>query len=127
MTSDSTDFIKIFNSSPKKEIEKAAENVLLAPSPYSDFYKMDHSRRGMAVIFNHVHFSIPECSRRDGSDKDRDDLVDVLHDLDFDVVAHDDLTAHEIVDVLITGNFIEFFLYKFCFTLFTIKCQKKTV
>ncbi|RZC36072.1 Peptidase C14 domain containing protein [Asbolus verrucosus] len=63
---------------------------------------MNHPKRGTAVIFNHVNFSLPECSKRDGSDKDRDALTDVLHELDFDVIVHNDLTANEVLDVLVT-------------------------
>ncbi|KAJ3660714.1 hypothetical protein Zmor_005150 [Zophobas morio] len=62
---------------------------------------MDHSKRGIAVIFNHVDFSHPECSRREGSDKDRDDLVEMFHDLNFNVSVHNDLTAHDIASELI--------------------------
>ncbi|XP_044256839.1 caspase-like, partial [Tribolium madens] len=95
-------FNRNYSSSPTKIIEKKQNNDNSAPSPYADTYKMNHSRRGIAIIFNHVNFSAPECSKRDGSDKDRDDLLDVLHDLDFDLLVHNDLAAHEIVDVLIT-------------------------
>lgn len=64
---------------------------------------MNHTKRGIAIIFNHVNFSAEECNKREGSDKDRDDLEDMFHELRFDVLVHDDLLAHEIDDVLSTG------------------------
>ncbi|RZC42790.1 Peptidase C14 domain containing protein, partial [Asbolus verrucosus] len=63
---------------------------------------MNHSRRGQAVIFNHVNFVSSEHTTRHGSDKDRDDLSDVLRQLGFDVSIHDDLNANEIFSALWT-------------------------
>lgn len=47
------------------------------------YYKMDHKKRGMALIFNHEFF---ECnSPRKGTNADRDNLQKTLESLDFDV------------------------------------------
>lgn len=69
---------------------------------------MDHPKRGVAIIFNQKHFSIPSCSPREGTDKDRDHLEALFTKLGFDVLVHDDLTIAEIRAVLILGR------YKLC-------------
>lgn len=66
---------------------------------------MDHPKRGVAVIFNQKHFSIPSCSTREGTDKDRDNLEILFKKLEFDVLVHDDLTIAEIRSVLILGRY----------------------
>ncbi|KAJ8928117.1 hypothetical protein NQ314_019343 [Rhamnusium bicolor] len=71
-----------------------------APHPEAEVYKK-HEKRGIAIIFNQKTFSIRECSTRLGTDKDRDDLEDVLNHLKFDVKVYNDLTYDEIVEVLI--------------------------
>jgi hypothetical protein len=72
----------------------------LAPAPNADYYKMNHTRRGIAVIFNHVNFSMPECPKRDGSDKDRDDLTELLVELDFEVLRYDDPPFRQVARAL---------------------------
>ncbi|RZB40830.1 Peptidase C14 domain containing protein [Asbolus verrucosus] len=87
-----------------KKNETNSENNIdenLAPHPYADHYKMDHPKRGTAIIFNHVKFSSSKIRKREGSNKDRDELTAVLQELDFDVIAHDDLTEKEILGVLV--------------------------
>jgi caspase 7 len=61
---------------------------------------MNHTRRGIAVIFNHVNFSMPECPKRDGSDKDRDDLTELLVELDFEVLRYDDPPFRQVARAL---------------------------
>jgi hypothetical protein len=76
----------------------------LAPAPNADCYKMNHTRRGIAVIFNHVNFSMPECPKRDGSDKDRDDLTELLVELDFEVLRYDDPPFRQVARALEQGT-----------------------
>ena len=64
---------------------------------------MNHLKRGTAIIFNHVNFDISEDAKREGSDKDRDDLIKMFQILDFNVLKHNDLTVREIKKVLVTG------------------------
>lgn len=66
---------------------------------------MTHDKRGIAVIFNQVNFSI-KCSTREGSDKDRDDLQQLLNELNFEVKTYNDLNVSEITDVLKMGWYI---------------------
>ncbi|XP_023028226.2 caspase-1 [Leptinotarsa decemlineata] len=82
-----------FLQTKKKEVRP------VAPSPESEVYKR-HERRGTAIIFNHKNFTMKECSVRQGTDKDRDDLTRLLDELEFDVFVHNDLTLIQIIEVL---------------------------
>uniref|UniRef100_A0A673TBE8 Caspase-6 n=1 Tax=Suricata suricatta TaxID=37032 RepID=A0A673TBE8_SURSU len=61
-------------------------------------YKMDHKRRGLALIFNHERFSwrltLPE---RRGTSADRDNLKRRFSELGFEVKCFDDLKAEELL------------------------------
>lgn len=68
---------------------------------------MDHEKRGVALIFNHMNFKDSTlCPTRDGTNKDRDDLTRLFTKFNFEVMVHDDLTYAEIYDVLTKGKFI---------------------
>lgn len=60
------------------------------------FYKMDHPKRGLAVIFNHENFDIKSLKSRSGTKVDRDNLKESLSRLSFDVKVYNDLTYGEI-------------------------------
>nr|AAC18084.1 recombinant reversed caspase-6 [synthetic construct] len=61
-------------------------------------YKMDHRRRGIALIFNHErffwHLTLPE---RRGTCADRDNLTRRFSDLGFEVKCFNDLKAEELL------------------------------
>ncbi|XP_054578930.1 caspase-6 isoform X4 [Eptesicus fuscus] len=61
-------------------------------------YKMDHKRRGLALIFNHErffwHLTLPE---RRGTNADRDNLMRRFSDLGFEVKCFNDLKAEELL------------------------------
>ncbi|KAM6441367.1 caspase-6 isoform 1-T1 [Liasis olivaceus] len=61
-------------------------------------YKMNHKRRGLALIFNHErffwHLKLPE---RRGTLADRDNLKRSLTELGFEVKCFDDLRAEEVL------------------------------
>uniref|UniRef100_A0AAA9TSQ4 Group XIIA secretory phospholipase A2 n=2 Tax=Bos TaxID=9903 RepID=A0AAA9TSQ4_BOVIN len=61
-------------------------------------YKMDHKRRGIALIFNHErffwHLTLPN---RPGTSADRDNLRRRFSDLGFEVKCFDDLRAEELL------------------------------
>nr|XP_023404341.1 caspase-6 isoform X3 [Loxodonta africana] len=61
-------------------------------------YKMDHGKRGVALIFNHErffwHLTLPE---RRGTCADRDNLKRRLLDLGFEVKCFNDLKAEELL------------------------------
>ncbi|XP_054997875.1 caspase-6-like [Sorex araneus] len=61
-------------------------------------YKMNHKRRGVALIFNHEEFhgllGLPE---RRGTCRDRDNLCRRFQELGFEVKCYDDLKAEEVL------------------------------
>lgn len=67
----------------------------------SEYYNMNHKRRGLAFIFNHKHFD-PRLGlkQRNGTDADRDNLRITLRQLDFEVNVYDDLPFKEIERIL---------------------------
>ncbi|KAF4090651.1 hypothetical protein AMELA_G00054600 [Ameiurus melas] len=58
-------------------------------------YKMDHKRRGMALIFNQENFH--NLMKRRGTNKDRDNLTERFQDLGFDVNCHNDKSKAEVL------------------------------
>ena len=58
----------------------------------SEVYNMNHPRRGIAIIFNHMNFDQRlGLKKRNGTDVDRDSLRSVLKGLDFEVKVYNDL------------------------------------
>lgn len=62
-------------------------------------YNMGHSKRGMAIIFNHEHFQSKSLTPRTGTNSDCRKMRDALNQLQFDVVVHKDLRYDEIQDI----------------------------
>jgi caspase-like apoptosis-related cysteine protease len=67
----------------------------------SEVYNMNHRRRGVAFVFNHMHFD-PRLGlkERNGTAADRDNLRATLRSLDFEVRVFNDLTFKELDKVL---------------------------
>ncbi|KAJ8945946.1 hypothetical protein NQ318_016774 [Aromia moschata] len=84
-------------SHSRNKTELASNAV--GPRPDAECYKK-HERRGIAIIFNQEKFYSPGCSTRLGTNKDRDDLEEVLNRLKFDVKVYNDLIYEEIIEVL---------------------------
>lgn len=72
------------------------------------YYKMDHKKRGLALIFNQVKFD--HHSPRIGTHVDRDRLEKTLQSLDFDVTCYEDLTIEGIKNVFETGWFCKIYI-----------------
>lgn len=66
------------------------------------FYDMNHSKRGLALIFNHESFD-SHVPRR-GTHVDRDRLNKTLKSLDFDVRIFENLKIEEIKTALSNGK-----------------------
>ncbi|ESO87340.1 hypothetical protein LOTGIDRAFT_210703 [Lottia gigantea] len=63
----------------------------------ASLYKMNHPRRGKAVIINNVNFNTQaRLNRRKGSRQDSDSLADCLRGLNFTAEKHEDKTTGEI-------------------------------
>ncbi|XP_075147267.1 death related ICE-like caspase isoform X2 [Haematobia irritans] len=60
-------------------------------------YNMGHRNRGLALIFNHEHFTVQTLKSRSGTNVDCDNLARCLKQLDFDVQIHKDCTLKELV------------------------------
>ncbi|XP_067238189.1 caspase-6-like [Chanodichthys erythropterus] len=61
-------------------------------------YKMNHKKRGMALIFNHENFYWHlRLHSRSGTNADRDNLVRRFKELDFEVKAYDDYKRDQVL------------------------------
>ncbi|XP_067285049.1 caspase-6-like isoform X4 [Pseudorasbora parva] len=61
-------------------------------------YKMNHKKRGMALIFNHEHFYWQlRLNSRSGTNADKQNLVRRFQELDFEVKAYDDYKRDEVL------------------------------
>lgn len=72
-------------------------------SIYDPYYRMDHPKRGLALIFNHESFS-SGLSPRTGTNVDCDDLKNCLAGLGFEVEHYQDLKFKAIKARLAKGN-----------------------
>ena len=64
-------------------------------------YKMNHGRRGLALIFNHFLFESKfNLGSRTGTHVDRDNLKSVLFKMRFDVQVYDDLTCDKLMEAV---------------------------
>lgn len=64
----------------------------------ADEYKMDHKKRGKAIILNHEHFERDES--RDGTMKDVEKISKTMEVLGFEVEVHNDLDYSNILMLL---------------------------
>lgn len=63
----------------------------------SEVYNMNHKKRGVAFIFNHMEFDDRlGLKPRNGTNADRDNLRTTLRGLDFEVRVYDDLTVKDV-------------------------------
>nr|XP_039266685.1 caspase-3-like [Styela clava] len=64
-------------------------------------YNMHHARRGIFVIFNHKEYRPQlEATRRDGTDRDRDNLSETAQALGFQVFIKNDLSVKELLQFI---------------------------
>lgn len=64
---------------------------------YASHYKMNHLKRGLAIIFNHEFFTVSHLKARSGTNVDCEQLVNTLKDLGFDVNDFHNSTHKDIV------------------------------
>ena len=67
---------------------------------YATHYKMNHSKRGIALIFNHEFFNISHLKPRCGTNVDCDNLINTLKSLGFEVNDLHNSTHGDIVKQL---------------------------
>jgi caspase-like apoptosis-related cysteine protease len=70
---------------------------------YSEYYNMNHKRRGMAIIFNHEYFDDLLLESRDGTNFDRDKLEHTLKGLGFKVEVHDNKKRKNLMKIVDEG------------------------
>ncbi|XP_067207288.1 caspase-1-like isoform X2 [Linepithema humile] len=75
-------------------------DITLDLDPFAEEYNMNHKRRGVALVLNHVNFD--SMSARKGSIKDSLDLKASLGRLGFDVRIYTDPTVKTITTILQT-------------------------
>lgn len=79
------------------------ESTIVEPLDSNLYYKMDHKKRGIALIFNHEVF---DCnSPRKGTNVDRDRLTKTLESLAFDVKIFENEAISVIKGVLNDSKF----------------------
>uniref|UniRef100_A0A240PPR3 Caspase n=1 Tax=Anopheles epiroticus TaxID=199890 RepID=A0A240PPR3_9DIPT len=92
-------YLVLFASAPPTRTETSNVSVPVAEANLEDEdYDTSNPRRGYALIFNHVDFA--NCTKREGSDKDRDTIQNALEQLGFDVKVFNNLTNKELMDEL---------------------------
>ncbi|XP_071577621.1 caspase-1 isoform X2 [Temnothorax nylanderi] len=73
----------------------------LAPTQrYAIYYNMNHSKRGVALIFNHEFFTVPHLKPRCGTNVDCENLTLALKNLGFEVNDFHNLTHKDVVKQL---------------------------
>lgn len=71
---------------------------------YATHYKMNHGKRGLAIIFNHEFFTISHLKPRSGTNVDCENLVNTLKDLGFEVNDFHNATHKDISKNLERGE-----------------------
>jgi caspase-like apoptosis-related cysteine protease len=69
----------------------------------SEYYKMNHTRRGMAIIFNHENFNSWFLKPRDGTNVDCDNLKRTMQGLGFEVTVHCNNKREELIKIVDEG------------------------
>jgi caspase-like apoptosis-related cysteine protease len=70
----------------------------------SEFYNMNHKRRGLAIIFNHKTFISRSLDTRFGTDVDRDNLKRTMSGLGFTVRVYNDKKYTDIKKIVDEGK-----------------------
>lgn len=77
----------------------------LAPTAiFATHYKMDHPKRGMALIFDHEVFLNSTLTKRKGTHRDCNELKKTLKKFAFDVTVYHDKKYAEMAKIFKTGK-----------------------
>lgn len=87
------------------------------------YYKMNHEKRGLAVIFNHEFFSANGMRQRAGTKVDCENLAAQLKRLHFDVEVFTDYDLKEVHGKIGESNlkFHLHFYWYLCYFSFSFK------
>uniref|UniRef100_A0A2M3ZJ43 Putative caspase n=1 Tax=Anopheles braziliensis TaxID=58242 RepID=A0A2M3ZJ43_9DIPT len=83
----------------RKTYDPAFDHRIRARMPvdrYAAEYNMEHKRRGLALIFNHENFDVPQLKARAGTNVDCENLSTALKALDFEVHVYKDLKLRDL-------------------------------
>ncbi|KAA0721158.1 Caspase-6 [Triplophysa tibetana] len=86
-----------------KEISEtdAFNRSSLAPDNPNEEYKMNHTRRGIALIFNHESFYWQlRLNNRNGTNADNRDLIRRFDELGFDVRPYENQKRDQVLEIL---------------------------
>lgn len=86
---------------------------------YATHYKMNHSKRGIALIFNQEFFTAAHLKPRIGTNVDCDNLINTLKNLGFEVNDVHNSTHADIVKQLERGKSY-LLIYMFVYTRYFI-------
>lgn len=85
----------------RKNNTQTNTSLPIAPTDrYATHYKMNHQRRGVAIVFNHELFSIGNLKPRSGTNIDCENLKNTLKILGFEVQVYHNYTSKDITNVL---------------------------
>lgn len=85
----------------RNNITPNAASLQTSPTErYATHYKMNHSKRGMALIFNHEFFTMSHLKARSGTNVDCDNLINTLKSFGFEVNDLHNSTHSDIVKQL---------------------------
>lgn len=73
---------------------------------YATHFKMDHKKRGIALIFNHETFECGGLKSRSGTNEDCNNLRDCLAWLGFDVQVFKDLNYMDLEYQIRQGKYL---------------------
>lgn len=69
------------------------------------YYKMDHPKRGLAIIFNHELFKVSGLKQRTGTHVDCANFKQQLERLNFQVVVYTDLEHQDVIGKIREGKY----------------------
>ncbi|XP_043270783.1 caspase-1-like [Venturia canescens] len=82
----------------KNSVSPFGGSLQTAPTErYATHYRMNHAKRGLAVIFNHEFFTVTHLKARSGTNVDCENLVNTLKDLGFEVNDFHNATHKDVV------------------------------
>ena len=94
-----SEIVKRYGKQSKHELEEELIKLGFKNTPIQVYagkdetlYHMGHSRRGRALIFNQQRFQRSDLAEREGTEKDAQDLKNVLTKRGFDVRIYNDKT-----------------------------------
>ena len=101
---DDDDYFSESTNQSRQSAKSVSNRVKRATSEFE--YDMSRAARGKCIIVNNVNFAPEtEMSERAGSQKDADELAEVLRMFGFSVERYTDLTRFQLLRIFQNGNY----------------------